>query len=83
MSVALALGEARDMASVGGAPAEKLLVGLSSALVLAVGERTYRQDQGTIDYEVVRRMMDPLDTGETTFPKRWKQAVSYSPYPEL
>ena len=43
---------------------------------MAVGERTYRADQGSIDYDEVRKLMDPLDTGETTFPKRWKQAVA-------
>ena len=69
--------------SIGGARAADLLAGLDRAIVLAVNERTCGEHRGTFDRDSVRALMDPLDTGEQKLPSAWKNAVSYSPYPDL
>ena len=69
--------------SIGGAPATELLKGLDRAIVLAINERRAGGQQGAFDREAVRSLMDPLDTGEAKLPSAWKNAVSYSPYPDL
>ena len=69
--------------SVGGARAEDLLSGCQRAIVLAVNERSNLLKRGSFDRELVRTVMDPLDTGIENIPKSWKQAVSYSRSPPL
>ena len=70
--------------SIGGAAASDLLVGAREAVALAVGERRCPDQRGRVDYERVSCLMDPLDSGESKMPARWKQATSFSSvYPEL
>ena len=76
----LSLGGPR---SVGGASPSELLTGLEEASVLSFGERAFQETRGRLDRDQVGSLMDPLDLGIGALPKRWKSAVSFSPYPEL
>ena len=76
----MALGGSR---SIGGAQGSDLHFNAEEAQVLAIGERLFHDTRGRLDRDQVGSLMDPLDLGIGTLPKRWKHAVSFSPYPEL
>ena len=77
LAVAMTLGDVGGVPSVGGAPSDDLVTGAGTAVVISVNERTFLQGMEPLDYAKVREDMDPLDSGLLSFPKSWKNAVSY------